>query len=112
MNADRAPIDKEGLVPFCRDSFFAETTLRLWKTTSARGKELLVEATSETGVVEVNFYFDNVVSNVPQVGGGPWWSPWSESANMTEPLRMLCRLPIDTGELSKILPGPLKPPGL
>ena len=48
----RAPKDREGLVPFCRDSFFAFTVFRLWKT-SSRDRELLVEATSDTGVVEV-----------------------------------------------------------
>jgi tocopherol cyclase len=47
-----------------------------------------------------------------QVGGGPWWSPWSATADMKEPFRTLVQLPIDLGALSQVVPDPLKPPGL
>lgn len=47
-----------------------------------------------------------------QVGGGPWWAPWSAKAEMMEPFRTLVKLPIDVAALSKVLPQPLKPPGL
>jgi hypothetical protein len=49
---------------------------------------------------------------VLQVGGGPWWSPWSATADMKEPFRTLVQLPIDLGALSQVVPDPLKPPGL
>jgi len=93
----RAPSGSDGLVPCCRDSFSAKMNLKLWKT-STGARSLVVDAWSDTALTEV--------------GGGPWWTQWSDRSEIQEPMKTLCRLPIDTSQLSKSVPSILKPPGL
>ncbi|GBF94640.1 tocopherol cyclase [Raphidocelis subcapitata] len=96
----RAPTATEGLAPRCKDTFFGTLRLRLWQVDSAgrRSASPLVDATSSTAALEV--------------GGGPWWSPWSARADMREPFKSLVKLPIDLGALASAVPQPLRPPGL
>eukprot|EP00878_Enallax_costatus_P029304 GHUV01031756.1.p1 GENE.GHUV01031756.1~~GHUV01031756.1.p1 ORF type:complete len:461 (+),score=103.09 GHUV01031756.1:601-1983(+) len=98
----RAPTADNGLAPHCKDTFFGKCRLRVWKLDSSGrvlpGQAPMVDASSETAALEV--------------GGGPWWSPWSAKAEMLEPFRTLVQLPIDAGTISKTLPDVLKPPGL
>ncbi len=99
----RAPTASGGLAPHCRDTFFGRARLRVWRAEGPGGRRRagaapIVDATSTTAALEV--------------GGGPWWAPWSARAAMLEPLRSLVQLPIDAGELARQLPDVLKPPGL
>lgn len=98
----RAPTADHGLAPHCKDTFFGKCRLRVWKLDGsgrvAPGQAPMVDASSDTAALEV--------------GGGPWWSPWSAKAEMLEPFRSLVQLPIDAGTIAKTLPNLLKPPGL
>lgn len=128
----RAPTISQGLAPFCRDTFFGKCRLRVWKRASgsnagvamdgnggggggtispiggrkggsgslpsSSGRQLVVDASTTTAALEV--------------GGGPWWGPWSAKAAMKEPLRTLVQAPIDLGKIREVVPGPIKPPGL
>merc|ERR1719273_3085763 len=82
----RAPTKDEGLVYFCRDSFYASVELSMWDLKwdeSAkdykRGDAIVDKAQSDLCAVEV--------------GGGPWWSRWTAVSNMKQPMRALVRLP-------------------
>jgi tocopherol cyclase len=94
----RAPTAAQGLAPFCKDTFEGFCRLQLWELGPTGGRKLLVDATSSTAALEV--------------GGGPWWGPWSTVADMKEPFKSLVRLPIDVGALSSLLPPQLRPPGV
>lgn len=96
----RAPTEKDGMVYFCRDSFLAHVTLRLWDLTWdkelgdwIRG-ELIVDAMSQQGAVEI--------------GGGPWWDTWKDKSAMKQPMKGLVRLPYRLGNLRKRLPRLMK----
>jgi hypothetical protein len=95
------------LLPACprlclQDTFFGKCRLRVWKLDSQgripASAVPIVDARSSTAALEV--------------GGGPWWGPWSAKARMLEPFRSLVQLPIDVGVISRTLPDLLKPPGL
>jgi tocopherol cyclase len=81
----RAPTEKDGMVYFCRDSFLADVTLKMWELVRGDdGKEwvvgdLIVEATSSQAAVEI--------------GGGPWWDRWKGTSIMKQPMKSLVRLP-------------------
>ncbi|EFJ42521.1 hypothetical protein VOLCADRAFT_42287, partial [Volvox carteri f. nagariensis] len=96
----RAPTASMGLAPFCKDTFAGRCRLRLWRRVGGakQGGPALVDATSTTAALEV--------------GGGPWWSSWRARAEMKEPFRSLIRLPLDVAGLGKLVPEPLRPPGL
>ncbi|GLC34906.1 hypothetical protein PLESTF_000216600 [Pleodorina starrii] len=95
----RAPTTSMGLAPFCRDTFFGQCRLRVWRRAGgAKQGPPLVDATSTTAALEV--------------GGGPWWSSWRARAEMKEPFRSLVQLPLDVGGLGQMLPEQLRPPGL
>ncbi|KAF6251155.1 tocopherol cyclase-domain-containing protein [Scenedesmus sp. NREL 46B-D3] len=98
----RAPTSDNGLAPHCKDTFFGKCRLRVWKVDSQgrvpTSAVPIVDACSSTAALEV--------------GGGPWWGPWSAKARMLEPFRSLVQLPIDVGAISRTLPDLLKPPGL
>ena len=95
----RAPTLKNGLVPFCKDTFSGQIRLKL---VNRRSSQTVIEAGSNTGGLEV--------------GGGPWWDTWAAKAAMKEPLRSLVKLPIDVGKAIDFVPEGLKPfvapPGL
>uniref|UniRef100_A0A383VS04 Tocopherol cyclase n=1 Tax=Tetradesmus obliquus TaxID=3088 RepID=A0A383VS04_TETOB len=98
----RAPTADNGLAPHCKDTFFGKCRLRVWKLDSQgrvpASAAPIVDSQSSTAALEV--------------GGGPWWGPWSAKAKMLEPFRSLVQLPIDVGVISRTLPDLLKPPGL
>eukprot|EP00884_Botryococcus_braunii_P021088 jgi/Botrbrau1/7663/Bobra.0159s0105.1 len=96
----RAPTATNGLFPFCRDSFFGQVRVRLWKVEGqGRGEGLLLaDVFSSRAALEV--------------GGGPWWSTWRARADMKEPLRSLVAAPVDPEQLLSRLPGSWRPPGL
>uniref|UniRef100_A0A7S3VSV1 Tocopherol cyclase n=1 Tax=Dunaliella tertiolecta TaxID=3047 RepID=A0A7S3VSV1_DUNTE len=97
----RAPTADQGLSPACKDTFAGEVRLRVWKRGSPPGSASdvpYIDATSRTAALEV--------------GGGPWWSAWSAKASMKEPFKSLVTLPIDVAALARMVPQPLKPPGL
>ena len=96
----RAPTEDEGMVYFCRDSFYAKTTLTLWELEYDKdskkyhrkgGPPLIDRATSRQGAVEV--------------GGGPWWDTWKGVSDMKQPMRGLVRLPYRVDKLRKRLFG-------
>lgn len=117
----RAPTADNGLAPHCKDTFFGQARLRIWRVDGSsssstgsgsrwqqqRGGGLsgplpagvpLIDASSTTAALEV--------------GGGPWWAPWTAKAAMLEPFRSLVQLPIDAGAIARAVPDLLKPPGL
>lgn len=49
----RAPLDKEGLAPFCKDSFFGKARFSMWKRQAGRRGDVIVEAESTLATVEV-----------------------------------------------------------
>lgn len=82
----RAPTEYDGMQFFCRDSFLANVTLSLWElerdldsNTFKRGRVIVDKAKSSQGAVEV--------------GGGPWWSNWSDASKMKQPMKGMVRLP-------------------
>lgn len=98
----RAPTPRDGLAAVCRDTFFGRCRLRLWPLGANRlpvpGATPIVDALSSTAALEV--------------GGGPWFTNWSASARMAEPVKALLGLPIDVVGLKNLTPPPLRPPGL
>ncbi|KAG2489345.1 hypothetical protein HYH03_012175 [Edaphochlamys debaryana] len=95
----RAPTTAMGLAPFCKDTFFGQCRLRVWRRSGGtKTGSALVDATSTTAALEV--------------GGGPWWSAWRTRAEMKEPFRSLVTLPLDVAGLGSMVPEPLRPPGL
>lgn len=97
----RAPTADQGLAPFCRDSFVGTVRIRVWQAGGqAIGAPPFIDVTSagKSGAVEV--------------GGGPWWTGWSTTAAMSEPVKRLLNLPVDVEGLADWLPKSLRPPGL
>ena len=138
----RAPTIDEGLTPFCRDSFCGrvrraagrggaggaaagaglacmparraasgsgwtapprtpapQVRIRVWPAGQAGGPPLLdCTSAGSSGAVEV--------------GGGPWFSPWRQQAEMAGPVKQLLNLPLDVEALAGWLPPQLRPPGL
>ena len=97
----RAPTERDGMVYFCRDSFYAETTLTLWELVwdaekkdyvRADGPPLIDGAKSRQGAVEI--------------GGGPWWYTWKGTSAMKQPMKGLVRLPYRIENARKRLFGP------
>ena len=83
----RAPTN-DGMVYFCRDSFYANVELSLFelewnkeKKKYVRGKPIIenIKSVQNTGAVEI--------------GGGPYWNPWKGKSRMWRPLKTLVRLP-------------------
>jgi tocopherol cyclase len=91
----RAPTEKDGMVYFCRDSFLAEVTLKLWDLVWDKDQndwikgDLIVEATSSQAAVEI--------------GGGPWWDTWKDKSIMKQPMKGLVRLPYRLANTKKLL---------
>ena len=97
----RAPTADQGLAPFCRDSFGGTVRIRVWNAGGqAAGAAPLIDVVSDgkSGAVEV--------------GGGPWWSGWSTTAAMSEPVKRLLNLPVDVEALADMVPKAFRPPGL
>ncbi|KAG2447103.1 hypothetical protein HYH02_007852 [Chlamydomonas schloesseri] len=95
----RAPTTSMGLAPFCKDTFFGQCRLQVWRRAGGTKQgPPLVDATSTTAALEV--------------GGGPWWSAWRAKAEMKEPFRSLVTLPLDVAGLGQLVPEQLRPPGL
>lgn len=95
----RAPTTAMGLAPFCKDTFFGQCRLRIWRRRGGVQTGMpLVDATTSTAALEV--------------GGGPWWSSWRTKAAMKEPFRSMVTLPLDVGALGNMVPQWLRPPGL
>jgi len=98
----RAPTADQGMVPFCKDTFAGEMTLRVRRMDGPGGAPgtVVVEATSRDAALEV--------------GGGPWWETWESQAVMREPLKSLLQLPVErvAGPVVQAAPWPVKPPGL
>ncbi|KAK3258696.1 tocopherol cyclase [Cymbomonas tetramitiformis] len=82
----------------CKDTFCGHLTLTIWERTPQGKGDILVCAHSKSAALEV--------------GGGPWWTAWSASAKMTEPLKSLVNLPIDVEGYLENIPELLQPPGL
>ncbi|CAA7410103.1 unnamed protein product [Spirodela intermedia] len=93
----RAPTPEAGLVTACKDTCFADLTLKIWERKSDGSKgELVLDVTSTMAAVEV--------------GGGPWFDTWKGSGDVPEPIKQVLRLPINAEDF---FPVPfLKPPGL
>ena len=93
----RAPTSSQGLAPFCKDTFFGQCRLRVWRTVDGEKAQFL-DASSSTAALEV--------------GGGAWWGAWTSKAEMKEPFRTLVKAPLDLGTIGQLAPGNIKPPGL
>eukprot|EP00241_Pyramimonas_parkeae_P004526 CAMPEP_0114272710 /NCGR_PEP_ID=MMETSP0058-20121206/28637_1 /TAXON_ID=36894 /ORGANISM="Pyramimonas parkeae, CCMP726" /LENGTH=882 /DNA_ID=CAMNT_0001391973 /DNA_START=28 /DNA_END=2676 /DNA_ORIENTATION=- len=95
----RAPTAQSGLAGMCRDTFNGHLELKIWTKSSARAPGTLVlAAKSCTAALEV--------------GGGPWWQGWSETAEMSEPLRTILAADLPFEAALDSLPPMLRPPGL
>lgn len=93
----RAPTSSQGLAPFCKDTFFGQCRLRVWRIVDGR-KEQVLDSSSSTAALEV--------------GGGAWWGAWTAKAEMKEPFKTLVRAPLDLGTIGQLAPRMIKPPGL
>lgn len=51
-------------------------------------------------------------SGAVEVGGGPWFSRWEQSAEMAPGVAAALNLPLDVEGLAEMLPPFLRPPGL
>ncbi|KAL7555533.1 hypothetical protein ACA910_006121 [Epithemia clementina (nom. ined.)] len=85
----RAPLPGEGMVYFCRDTFEANVTLTVWELewggkkigyVRKQGSPLVDHAFSQQGGAEV--------------GGGPWWSTWTATSELSKPVLALLRIPV------------------
>lgn len=84
----RAPTPDAGMVFFCRDTFEANVTLTVWELewnkdtkefVCSRDSPLIDCATSQQGGAEV--------------GGGPWWTTWTATSELSKPVLALLRIP-------------------
>jgi tocopherol cyclase len=111
----RAPTANNGLAPHCKDTFFGKARLRVWRVGSSGssggwgGSSGGLSGPLPAGLP---LYDGSSTTAALEVGGGPWWAPWTAKAAMLEPFRSLVQLPIDAGALSRAIPDLLKPPGL
>lgn len=95
----RAPTEKQGLIPLCKDTFRGTVHLQLWKKDKdGRRGTALIDATAKNGALET--------------GGGPWSEPWKAEAKMQQPLKSIVQLPFDVKGIAQALPGGKLPPGL
>lgn len=90
----RAPQDdtNAGMAPLCRESFRGTAVVSMWELdpqTGRRGAAVLDAVTSDSAAVEV--------------GGGPWYAPWTGRAEMREPLGSLAALQVDVDGLAGML---------
>ncbi|KAI3717643.1 hypothetical protein L1987_69394 [Smallanthus sonchifolius] len=94
----RAPTTEAGLTPACKDTCFADLTLKLWEKGSngSEGK-LILDVTSNMAAVEV--------------GGGPWFNTWKGRTYTPEIINRALNLPVDVDGILGSFPL-LKPPGL
>lgn len=83
----RAPTPKQGMVPFCRDTFEADCELTLWEL---RRNEL----TNEFEKVEPPI-IDRATSSEggAEIGGGPWWSEWQGKSELKPIVKALLNFP-------------------
>jgi tocopherol cyclase len=112
----RAPTANNGLAPHCKDTFFGKARLRVWRvgssSSSSGGWGSSSGGLSGPLPAGLPLYDGSSTTAALEVGGGPWWAPWTAKAAMLEPFRSLVQLPIDAGALSRAIPDLLKPPGL
>lgn len=114
----RAPTANNGLAPHCKDTFFGKARLRIWRTSSSGSSGGWSSSSGSNGGLSgplpagLPLYDGSSDTAALEVGGGPWWAPWTAKAAMLEPFRSLVQLPIDAGALSRAVPDVLKPPGL
>jgi tocopherol cyclase len=82
----RAPTKDEGMVYFCRDSFYAIASLSLYE---------LIWDTEQNKYTRGKVIIDRAVSNstAVEIGGGPYWNTWKGKSRMKQPLKALVRLP-------------------
>jgi len=82
----RAPTPKQGMVPFCRDTFEADCELTLWELKRNENTNqyekieppIIDRATSKEGGAEI--------------GGGPWWSEWKGKSQLKPVVKALLNL--------------------
>uniref|UniRef100_A0A7S4K291 Tocopherol cyclase n=1 Tax=Odontella aurita TaxID=265563 RepID=A0A7S4K291_9STRA len=84
----RAPTKEDGMAYFCRDSFYADTTLSLWDLHWDKEKREYVRAMGPPIVDRARSMQGGV-----EVGGGPWWDNWSGTSEMKQPMRGLVKFP-------------------
>ena len=82
----RAPTPKQGMVPFCRDTFEADCELTLWELKRN-------EATNEFEKVEPPI-IDRATSKEggAEIGGGPWWSEWQGKSELKPVVKALLNI--------------------
>ena len=82
----RAPTPKQGMVPFCRDTFEADCELTLWELKRN-------EATNEFEKVEPPI-IDRATSKEggAEIGGGPWWSEWQGKSKLKPVVKALLNI--------------------
>lgn len=83
----RAPTPKQGMVPFCRDTFEANCELTLWELKRN-------EITKEFEKIEPPI-IDGAVSKEggAEIGGGPWWSEWKGKSALKPVVKALLNFP-------------------
>ncbi|VEU40685.1 unnamed protein product [Pseudo-nitzschia multistriata] len=83
----RAPTPKQGMVPFCRDTFEADTVLTLWELKRN-------ENTNEFEKIEPPI-IDRARSKEggAEIGGGPWWETWSGKSQLKPLIKTLLNIP-------------------
>lgn len=82
----RAPTKDDGMVYACRDSFYADVKMSLWRLEyDAQSKSYVRDATILDGATSSQC--------AVEVGGGPWWDSWKGSVDMRQPAKGLVRLP-------------------
>jgi len=82
----RAPT-KNGMVPFCRDTFEADCELTLWELKQN-------ETTNEYDKVEPPI-INRAISKEggAEIGGGPWWSDWHGKSQLKPIIKTLLNFP-------------------
>ena len=83
----RAPTPKQGMVPFCRDTFEADCELTLWALKRN-------EVTNEFERIEPPI-IDRATSQQggAEIGGGSWWSEWQGKSELKPMVKALLNFP-------------------
>ena len=85
----RAPTKDEGMVYFCRDSFYATVTLSLYHLDYDSNLKKYNRSINKPPIIEKAISHQCAV----EVGGGPWWDTWKGKSDMKQPMKSMIQLP-------------------
>lgn len=85
----RAPTETDGMVYFCRDSFYGNVTLSLYELEYDKDSRSYVRAKDKEPII------DQAVSDqcAVEIGGGPWWDIWKGKSVMKQPMKGMVKFP-------------------